>query len=282
MCLSTALDISCARFTSPALIPICSLSSLKKSIGLSPRGLILDNILSIKSLFDSSSVRLLIMVFIAGPEPPTRPSSSELSKPNFNLFMTSRAASFSLFGRSCVGPKSKASPSVPTLSGSPTNIASATPIPAAPPSVAYSLPFAFSASSIFGAILGSDGVKYLPAFLENIAFFASPVPIFHACEPGIPRLVIIRAISPAVLCSAISSKLVKLSKKFSTLAAVLVPRPKSISDAPSENAPFGMSITPAAIPANTACMLPILLLPTAPLKPPPTAPPAPPPTGPPI
>jgi hypothetical protein len=75
------------------------------------------------------------MLFIADPEPPTRPSSSELSKPNFILFITSRAASFSLFGRSCVGPKSNASPSVPTLSGSPTNIASATPIPAAPPSV---------------------------------------------------------------------------------------------------------------------------------------------------
>ena len=63
---------------------------------------------------------------------------------------------------------------------------------------------------------------------------------------------------------------------------MLVPRPKSISDAPSENAPFGMSITPAAIPANTACMLPILLPPTALNLPPPTAAPLiPPPTAPP-
>ena len=194
MCLSTPLDISDARFTSPALTPIDSLSSLKNSSGLSPRGLTLDNILSIKSLFDSSSLRLLIMLFIAEPEPPTRPSSSELSKPNFSLFIISRAALFSLFGFNCVGPKSNASPSVPTFSGSPTNIASATPIPAAPPSVAYNLPFAFNVSSIFGPSLGSDALKYLSLFLENIAFFARPVPTFHACEPGIPRFVMIRAI----------------------------------------------------------------------------------------
>ena len=39
-----------------------------------------------------------------------------------------------------------------------------------------------------------------------------------------------------------------MSKNFSTLAAVLVPNPKSISVAPKEKAPSGILNTPEAIP----------------------------------
>ena len=49
------------------------------------------------------------------------------------------------------------------------------------------------------------------------------------------------------------------SKKDSTCAALLVPKPMSIRDAPREKAPFGMSISPAAIPDKTLCIVPTLL-----------------------
>ena len=66
---------------------------------------------------------------------------------------------------------------------------------------------------------------------------------------------------PAKVASAFSSSPVKSSKKFSTLAALLVPKPKSISAAPSVNAPLGISNKPEPIPANIDSSVPTLLVP---------------------
>ena len=99
----------------------------------------------------------------------------------------------------------------------------------------------------------------MPAFLASIACFVNLDPNLKAAVPGIPRFATIRVILPAVVCSAFSSNVVRSSKKDSTCAALLVPKPMSIRDAPREKAPFGMSISPAAIPDKTLCIVPTLL-----------------------
>jgi hypothetical protein len=48
-----------------------------------------------------------------------------------------------------------------------------------------------------------------------------------------------------------------VSKNFSTLAEVLVPKPKSNKFAPNENAPSGILNTPDAIPDNVDRITPI-------------------------
>ena len=219
MCLSTLRCICCALLTSADLSPICALSRSKNFCGLSPLGLNFDKILFITPLLSSKSFALFIPVFNAEPVAPTKPSNKELSNPNFILLNTSLAASSSVFGVKAVGPAPNISPIVPTCSGSPTNIASATPIPAAPPRVVSNLPFAFNASFILALSFLSFSLKYLFAFLETMACLAKLDPILKPCAPGIPRLVTIRARLPASVASAFSSNVVKSSKNFSTLAA---------------------------------------------------------------
>ena len=70
-------------------------------------------------------------------------------------------------------------------------------------------------------------------------------------------LTISSAIRPAAVASAASSKGLIVSKNFSTLAAVLVPKPKSNKFAPNENAPSGILNTPDAIPDNVDLITPI-------------------------
>ena len=209
-------------------------------------------------MLDSRPLFLAITLPIAEPVPATTPNISELSNPNLILFSISLDGSVSLLGSSCVGPTLNASPNVPTDSGSPTKIASATPIPAAPPAVVNSLPPVVNASCIRPSMSGRDTLKYVPAFLESIALRASALPNFQPCDPGIPKLVNILAKLPTVVASAFSSKVVRSSKKLSTLAALLLPKPKSINDAPRVKAPFGISIIPAAIPDNKLCIVPTL------------------------
>ena len=77
----------------------------------------------------------------------------------------------------------------------------------------------------------------------------------------------IRVRSPAKVCSAFSSNVVRSSKYFSTLAALLVPNPMSSKAAPNVNAPFGMSIRPAPTPANMDSSVPTLLTRSSKFKP---------------
>ena len=70
-------------------------------------------------------------------------------------------------------------------------------------------------------------------------------------------LTISSAILPAVVASAASSNRLMVSKNFSTLAAVLVPRPKSNRLAPNEKAPSGILNTPDAIPDKVDLITPI-------------------------
>ena len=69
-------------------------------------------------------------------------------------------------------------------------------------------------------------------------------------------LTISSAIFPAAVSSAASSKILILSNTFSTVAAVFVPRPKSIILAPKEKAPSGILITPETIPDNVDRIIP--------------------------
>ena len=57
-------------------------------------------------------------------------------------------------------------------------------------------------------------------------------------------------IFPAVVASAFSSNSVRSSKKLSTLAALSVPKPRSIMLAPSEKKPLGMAMVPDKRPAK--------------------------------
>ena len=70
-------------------------------------------------------------------------------------------------------------------------------------------------------------------------------------------LTISSAIRPAVVASAASSKGLIVSKNFSTLAAVLVFKPKSSKFAPKEKNPSGILNTPDAMPDNVDLMIPI-------------------------
>ena len=84
--------------------------------------------------------------------------------------------------------------------------------------------------------------------------------MLNACAPGIPRLVNSLTIPPIVVASAFSSKFVSSSNHFSTLAELFVPSPMSISAVPSTNAPRGMSIRPAPIPASILSIVPTLFV----------------------
>ena len=75
------------------------------------------------------------------------------------------------------------------------------------------------------------------------------------------------------MSSVISSSSVKSSNHCSTLAALFVPSPRSISAAPSVNAPRGISIRPAPIPANILWIVPTLLVGPPPMVPVPLPPP---------
>ena len=77
-----------------------------------------------------------------------------------------------------------------------------------------------------------------------------------ANPPGTPILTNNSVIFPAVVASAISSKTVKSSNHFSTLAALSVSDPKSVRVAPKENKPLGIDIKPDPIPAKTEAILP--------------------------
>ena len=108
----------------------------------------------------------------------------------------------------------------------------------------------------------------MPFFLCSIALVARSAPFLNAKPPGTPRFTMIRVRSPAKVCSAFSSNVVRSSKYFSTLAALLVPNPMSSKAAPNVNAPFGMSIRPAPTPANMDSSVPTLLTRSSKFKPP--------------
>ena len=71
-------------------------------------------------------------------------------------------------------------------------------------------------------------------------------------------------IFPAVVASAFSSNSVRSSKKLSTLAALSVPRPRSIMLAPSEKKPLGMAMVPDIRPAKIDSSVPTSLFDSTP------------------
>ena len=134
------------------------------------------------------------------------------------------------------------------------------PEPSAPTAyfVVFSLAFnfiAFLAASLIGLLFV---LKYCFAFFALIALFARLAPLVKAIPPGIPKLIKVSVIFPAVVASAFSSKGFISSKKFSTFAAVLLSVPKSIKLAPNEIAPSGIFIIPEAIPDKTDSIVPTL------------------------
>ena len=63
-------------------------------------------------------------------------------------------------------------------------------------------------------------------------------------------------ILPAAVASAFSSNVVRSSKYCSTLAALFVPAPRSMSVAPNENRPLGIAMAPETIPDRTDSIVP--------------------------
>ena len=66
-------------------------------------------------------------------------------------------------------------------------------------------------------------------------------------------------ILPAAVASAFSSNVVRSSNHCSTLAALPLLTPRSMRLAPKEKNPFGIAITPDAIPDNIDSNVPTLL-----------------------
>ena len=159
MCLSSLRACSPAKLMSPARAPMFCLSISKKACDFLPRGRNTEKNLSRASLLEANSSRLLASDLTADPVPPINPKNNAPSTPNLTLFAISLDARFSSLGSSSVGPAPIMSPNVPTPSGSPTKIASVAPTPAAPPSVASNLPFAFKDVLNFSWSTGSVSLK---------------------------------------------------------------------------------------------------------------------------
>ena len=167
------------------------------------------------------------------------------SVPNLTLLIRSLAGSRFSGSVLCkaVGPPNKV-PKVPASSTSPIKSPSNVPPVTAPAPNLAALPFEFNLASLVVVStkilpLSSASEKYLPAFLVLNAVLAMEVPILKPTPPGTPMLTNSSAIFPAVVASAFSSHSVRSSKYFSTCAALLVPAPRSIKDAPKEKIPLG-------------------------------------------
>ena len=189
--ISSSLDIFFAFTASADLSPILVLSISKNSwvlplLALNPCAILSINlsILSFESvMFLFRSVSLLITL----PVPAITPVNNAPSVPNLTLFNKSvNGSSVSL--STSVGPPIK-SPNVPICSTSPTNAASPTPPPSAPPINLFVLPLVFnSKTSSANFFTSPEGLKYLPVFAAFIASTAILEPTLKPAVAGIPML----------------------------------------------------------------------------------------------